>query len=94
MMSEHDQEGKKMTSHFLNQEQSRGMDEVTEYEGNVMLNGGMYRGLEADGEAMMGDLGASNEAYCVGDACPTEKGAKATNQMILDSYRVPSPYEE
>ncbi|MGZ9586533.1 hypothetical protein [Paenibacillus marinisediminis] len=89
MQYEDEHEGKKTTGHYLSQEHLRGMDEVTEYEGNVMTNR-IHERYEGDGEAMMNDFAAATEAYCIGDACPRLKGAKATNQMILDSYRVPT----
>jgi len=87
MQDKEQKDGKEQTRHYLNQEHLRGLDEVTEYEGNNMLN--FHKMYPSDGSVLLGNMPASNEAYCVGDACPKHKGAKATNQMILDSYMVP-----
>lgn len=90
---EDEHEGKKLTRHYLNLEQARGLEESGKVlgpatDGNMMLNRIHEMYAVSDGEAMLhGGLPSADDAYCVGEAChPKHEGARKTNRMILDSY--------
>ncbi|WP_028544369.1 hypothetical protein [Paenibacillus taiwanensis] len=72
-----------LTKQYLNQEHARGMDEVNAW---VITNGDDQNSLPAQLNAGSESLQDSDDNECVGDACPVERGAKATNMMINQSY--------
>ncbi|WP_285108864.1 hypothetical protein [Paenibacillus sp. UMB4589-SE434] len=72
-----------LTKQYLNQEHARGVDEVNAWES---INGTDHNSPAAEIDAVSGSLQDSDDNECVGDACPVERGAKATNQMINESY--------